>query len=387
MGTNTNDSSATPGSPRFARQRYNVANPYKAPNAKPLLFYLFNYATNQGYYFPPYIQSYSDSYGANWNTVNFLGRPEPVYTYNNSTREGTISFIILTDYTQNITIGTDYTKDSLTPVTVNPRVGFTSEDTALNNETNIAAGSVASSTATQQTNNKAIQQLNAKKNQILSSNNNTTTPDTAEIDNQIANLQSQSNNLSTNQAGNQQLLARNTNLNGIQSTQYSEASSVIGNINNFMMYTQDRDSMGNIDSKAVKTQDRINQMIQNLMFQPAFFSGDKTDFVTKTEFVAKLTRPASAYSGSGFSFTNPPVAAIKLGDWWSNDIVVDSVNFNYDGVPWSLDGDGRNQPMWVVVNMNFKFIGPYGGQSGGPVLADDIGGFYQQRGGSMPAGA
>ncbi|HEY9704156.1 MAG TPA: hypothetical protein V6C58_17020, partial [Allocoleopsis sp.] len=159
---------------------------------------------------------------------------------------------------------------------------------------------------------------------------------------------------------------------------YSETNGVIGNVNNFMTSKPGREA-GDIDTKAEDSKARIDQMIQNLAFQPSFFSGDKVDFMTKMDFLAKMTRPATADQGSGFSFTRPPVCHIHLGDWWNNDIVVDSVSFSYDDVPWTLD-EGRVQPMWAVVTMNFKFIGPYRGQQGGPVLSDDKGGLYWLRG-------
>jgi hypothetical protein len=120
-------------------------------------------------------------------------------------------------------------------------------------------------------------------------------------------------------------------------------------------------------------------MVKNLAFQPAFFSGDKVDFVTKMDFLGKLTRPSSAKSNSGFSFTRPPVCHIKLGDWWDSDIIIDSVSFNMTNAPWTLDG-GRVQPMWATVSINFKFVGSYGSSNGLPVLSDDVSGFYAPKG-------
>jgi len=49
-------------------------------------------------WFPPYDLKVSDSSSANWNTNDFLGRPEPVYTYKNTTRNGTLDFSIVVDH-------------------------------------------------------------------------------------------------------------------------------------------------------------------------------------------------------------------------------------------------------------------------------------------------
>jgi len=49
-------------------------------------------------WFPPYELTFGDSSNANFNATNFIGRPEPIYTYNNTTRQGDISFKIVVDH-------------------------------------------------------------------------------------------------------------------------------------------------------------------------------------------------------------------------------------------------------------------------------------------------
>ena len=49
-------------------------------------------------WFPPYDLTFNDSSNAQWNGTNFLGRPEPIYTYQNSSRSGSIGFKIVVDY-------------------------------------------------------------------------------------------------------------------------------------------------------------------------------------------------------------------------------------------------------------------------------------------------
>jgi hypothetical protein len=49
-------------------------------------------------WFPPYDIQFTDNTSANWTTHQFLGRPEPVYTYNNSERTGTLSWKIVVDH-------------------------------------------------------------------------------------------------------------------------------------------------------------------------------------------------------------------------------------------------------------------------------------------------
>ena len=49
-------------------------------------------------WFPPYGLTFSESVQANWNSSDFLGRPEPIYTYKNTSRGGTLTWKIVVDH-------------------------------------------------------------------------------------------------------------------------------------------------------------------------------------------------------------------------------------------------------------------------------------------------
>lgn len=49
-------------------------------------------------WFPPYDLKVNETNTARWETNNFLGRPEPIYTYQNTERTGTISFKVVVDH-------------------------------------------------------------------------------------------------------------------------------------------------------------------------------------------------------------------------------------------------------------------------------------------------
>lgn len=49
-------------------------------------------------WFPPYIESFSEGSNANYQATNFVGRPEPLYTYVNSTRQANLTFHLIIDY-------------------------------------------------------------------------------------------------------------------------------------------------------------------------------------------------------------------------------------------------------------------------------------------------
>ena len=49
-------------------------------------------------WFPPYDITFTDNTTANWNSEIFIGRAEPIYTYNHTERKGTLSWSIITDH-------------------------------------------------------------------------------------------------------------------------------------------------------------------------------------------------------------------------------------------------------------------------------------------------
>ena len=373
------------GKQEYSRQRFTIANPYgdlSVQKAKGLTFSLKNYSSGDSFYFPPYIESYNDSHTANWNEINFLGRPEPIYTYNNSNRDGSITFIVLTDYTQNFLIGSKYNTPQgvVEPIAVKAENHFTSADAIQNQARQESLGE----SNLQLRDNKDGQNAIAKKDEAASTNSKNVSTDakvgpTGTKNGETANSTSDLETLKKESAAilkqqNDLLIAGNSG------TKYNVTNSKGKNV--YFQNTSNPSSKEGqyIDTTAGDTETRIKDMVSNLMFQPAYFSGDKIDFLRKMDFLAKLTKPARAQKGSGFSFTRPPVAHIKLGDWWDHDIVVKSVSVDYKESPWTLDEGGRVQPMWASVTLNFNFVGPYGGESGGPVVSTDVGGIYNHRG-------
>lgn len=49
-------------------------------------------------WFPPYDLKFSDSSTAGWNKQTFLGRPEPIYTYKDTSRTGSLSWKMIVDH-------------------------------------------------------------------------------------------------------------------------------------------------------------------------------------------------------------------------------------------------------------------------------------------------
>ncbi len=54
-------------------------------------------------WFPPYDINFTDNSSVNWDSTSFIGRGEPIYTYNNTERTGTLSFKIVVDHSMALT--------------------------------------------------------------------------------------------------------------------------------------------------------------------------------------------------------------------------------------------------------------------------------------------
>jgi len=391
---------------RVSKQRFTIKNPY-APSreAAKLIFYFKNYSINGGetIYFPPYIQSFQNTANASWNENLFLGRPEPVYTYNNSSRNGSITFYVLTDYSQRVLIGRDYgsgnirdhqairlnrhftdysKKDLEIEMLKKQKAGIDKQVENYDNDIgdiddeinkmeeriNEINAEIPTATAEQRTNLKEERRTLKQTIRELKSQK----PKDAEKSKSKEDLQVESNSLN-DEINEQEILSKDPN--------YSESSDVIGNI--YMSnITQPSRENGDVVTTLADTITRLNQMNQGLMFQPAFFSGDDVDFERRVEFLEKLTRPArNIIPDTGFMFTRPPIAHIGLGTWFNHDIVVNSVSYDYADAPWSFNDKGLNgklraQPMWVSVTVQFNIIGPWGIEEGDPPLSTDKGGYY-----------
>lgn len=70
-------------------------------------------------WFPPYDIKFSESTSANWQGTTFLGRPEPVYTYKDSQRSGTLSFKIVVDHPSILNLMVNKVLDKAAPEAVN----------------------------------------------------------------------------------------------------------------------------------------------------------------------------------------------------------------------------------------------------------------------------
>jgi len=93
-------------------------------------------------WFPPYNIQFSETSSVDWETNKFIGRGEPIYTYNNTERSGNLSFSIIVDHSSymNSFRGTNGPEDnyvaSFVAGCVEPSIAFADKLTVSNESSN-----------------------------------------------------------------------------------------------------------------------------------------------------------------------------------------------------------------------------------------------------------
>lgn len=113
-------------------------------------------------------------------------------------------------------------------------------------------------------------------------------------------------------------------------------------------------------------------------FNPAFHSMTPEGFNGRLTFLNQCTRQGVTMTKSderfgttatNLAFGRPPFCVLRLGDFYHQMIVIESVNYDFEvsgGLQWDLNTEGNGvQPMLCDVSISFKFIG--GGDITGPV--------------------
>ena len=394
--------------PKKGYQKYTIKNPYAPVGAGSLVFSLKNYSIPETMgntmYFPPYINSFQNSDSANWNATNFLGRPEAVYTYNNSSRDGSISFFVLTDYAETVLLGKSQDKN-MSEITIDINKNFTS----MPSKSDPSSEDVKRELEAKQKDADKMSQERELNSRQQNSGSVDVVAKIPETESEYVQFQKDAE-ASTGVKGDANSNKTADSFKGLSNKTADAVNNIVKNTisNNDNVYTEGKKGSYNVynsvsdpgtnldggfdDSGVADTKERITSMIAGIpmMFQPAFLSGSKVDFKRRMEFLSKLTRPASNASGvkknsetgkweggSGFSFTKPPVCHIRLGDWFNHDIIINSVSYDYSDAPWTTNLDaGRVQPMWANVTINFNIVGPAGDSGGVPLTSTDAEGYY-----------
>ena len=284
-------------------------------------------------WFPPYDLKVSDDTTANWEEESFLGRPEPVYTYNNSSRSGTLNFKIIVDHPSIINL-------------------------ARGNQSNIIEKYFNGEFQIDEFNN-------------LTSDKNTEDQKRESLKNSIGNKKRKKKNVDSNEptpdtdVGLKQSEGVQKGLDPTRDKVFKEPdkpSTFWSDVEATWFNEMNLDE--NISYKY------LAEKIQH--FHPAFHSTSPEGFNARLTFLHQcmrqgpsITEGAKGVNGN-LSFGRPPVCILRVGDFFYTKVVFKSLSISFDESSWDLNPDGIGvQPMIADITLAFDYIG--GSSLTGPI--------------------
>ena len=351
-------------------------------------------------WFPPYDLTVGDTNSAQWNPVNFLGRPEPIYTYSHAERIGTLGFKIIVDHPSILnTIAEttlkgipDYIADQALEAffagckeydiydlaSMYPNL---SVDDIITLQNDVTAEYDADAKGTLDENKSGVE---APINPVVDEGD-FSVGENVEADFSVGNNDNnQVNNTATNtptgtataeweeqpQNANEPLTpeqqtALNNQAKGKTEKKIDTAkilAKLLGEENYFNALKEDDEFIYN----------SLKREIQH--FHPSFHSMTPEGLNNRLSFLLQCTRPGKTIPTvnkdgtldterdvDNTAFGAPPICVLRIGDFYHTKVAIDSVSFSYDPLILDLNPEGIGiQPMIATVSMNFKYIGGQG---------------------------
>lgn len=287
-------------------------------------------------WFPPYELSVSESSDASWEGESLVGRPEQIFTYNNTTRSGSLSFKILVDHPSIINLVRGTQEDILEKY-FSGEVDYTTFDLSKIEDmtedqkrtglkgiiSNIKRKKLAKNTPVPANTSFADEEKIVFKDEVKVDPFN---PQVTKVDRKI--------------------IDNNTYWSDVENGWFNELSPD--------------------QSIAFKY---LSEKIQ--YFHPAFHSTSPEGFNSRLTFLQQCVRQGPSISEKPSSsgnlvFGRPPVCILRIGDFYNTKILIDSLGIKYDNDTWDLNPDGIGvQPMIATITLGIKFIG--GSSLTGPI--------------------
>lgn len=148
------------------------------------------------------------------------------------------------------------------------------------------------------------------------------------------------------------------------------------NTNN-VRYDQEYHFFKQLEAKHPHVFKTLKEKVQ--YFDPAFHSMTPEGFMGRLNFLHQCTRQGDTHtpsdkdrqnedgwSANNLAFGRPPICVLRLGDFYYQKIVINSINITYDPLVLDLNPEGVGVvPLLANVSISFNFIG--GGDLTGPV--------------------
>lgn len=354
-------------------------------------------------WFPPYDLQVGDTNSAQWNSVNFLGRPEPIYTYNYTERIGTLNWKIVVDHpsilnviTENTLKGVpDYVADqaleaffagckeydvyelaSIFPnLSVDDIISIQNDITdEYNSDPETTVGDNTSGVDTPINPDPSGIVLDGGVSadaSIIDLDGGSTVGSESTIPDNVQNTEMEGswNDFDASNPGETQTdetQATANNQAGAGKEKKLDTAKILakmlGEENYFNALKQDDEFIYNSLKRELKH------------FHPSFHSMTPEGLNNRLSFLLQCTRPGNTIptvntDGSldterdvdNTAFGAPPICVLRIGDFYHTKIAIDSVSFSYDPLIYDLNPEGIGvQPMIANVSMNFKYIGGQG---------------------------
>ncbi len=310
-------------------------------------------------WFPPYDLKFSDTSTPQFQGTSFLGRPEPMYTYKETSRSGTLSWKIVVDH------------PSILNVIVRKQLKGVKKEKIDSIIESFFAGCMKYDVYELARRFPSLEPSVIK--QIINALNSTSnTDDATKLFNEIYKDPSGNSDFGTNptNVGEDVELPQNgnkptNNQDVLEKLKQSFTKKILRN------FLTECDYFDMIKEDTPMVYDSIKEKIK--YFTPTFHSTTPEGLNSRLTFLNQCVRPGDTIPTIGIdnqptqtnalntSFGAPPILVLRIGDFYNTKIVPDSMSFSYEPLILDQNPEGIGiQPMIVNVSMNFKIIGGMG---------------------------
>ena len=341
-------------------------------------------------WFPPYDINISDTNSTQWSPTNFLGRTEPVYTYNSTERMGSLSFKIVVDHSSMLNLIVDkelkgipdQTADSVIESFLAGCSEFDIYELADKYGDFLSLVELEEISMSASDVMKVVQETNegisgATSGVTSGVTSGTTTGTTG---GSIAGSGDTTDDGDGSIAGENDVTDDVTEEGDLENNKkYSVATG--GKINAKKVLTKllaEQNYFKHLEEHEEFVYASLKRKLKH--FHPSFHSMTPEGLNSRLTFLLQCGRPGRTIpvvssdgeslddttAANNTAFGAPPICVLRIGDFYHTKIAIDNVSLSYDPLIFDLNPEGIGvQPMIANVQMNFKFIG---GQSlKGPV--------------------
>lgn len=332
-------------------------------------------------WFPPYDINIGDTNSAQWNSVSFLGRPEPVYTYNYTERIGTLSFKMIVDHPSVLNeIAQNTLKNTpkfIADKSINAFIAGCKEYdiydlAAVYPNLSVADIITIQNNVTDATDKEAYEETGT------GTNPGPVPPEDGPYSDSDAPYYDEGATATT---GTTEMVSESS-LTPPGETETAENSAIVNNVT--ATKEEKKLNTAKILAKMLGEENYFNALKEDdefiydslkrklKYFHPSFHSMTPEGLNSRLTFLLQCTRPGRTMPTSveggednvdaeNTAFGPPPICVLRVGDFYHTKIAIDSVSFSYEPLVLDMNPEGIGlQPMIVNVSMNFKYIGGQG---------------------------